>query len=196
MEVAELIRNAREEAGLSVRVLANAAGVSPNTVHLIEKGDTNPTIETIQELLYATGARLTLEAKPDYGTNVIGLIRSIQDDQDIEKNDTTWIIRKTAFFVSRTLRKPRIERLRLLLLEPPSTGSGNWDAFIAGVVEWIMHQSDIDVEGSWVTNKKYYLNHGWWITDFESLKPWVYANTPMSLKIRGVYVDRESLINR
>ena len=194
MDIASLIKESRKQAGLSIRDLAKIANISPSTVHLMEKGENNPTLESVKEVLAACGSLLKVEAYPDYGTNVFGLVRSIQ--QDIENNNTEWVVRKTAFFVSRSLRKSKIELLRYLIMEPPSTGDKKWDCFIAGVVEWIMHQSQVNFEGTWITQSEYYLGYGWWVTKRESLKAWSYANTPMSLKSRGIYIDRESLINR
>lgn len=194
MTIVSIVRQTREQAGLSIRDLAKLADVSPSTVHLIEKGETNPTFETVENLLAACGSKLNIEATPDYGTNVFGLVQSIKED--IENEDTEWIIRKTAFFVSKSLRKSKLEIMRYLIAEPPTTGVKKWDCFIAGVVEWIMHQAEINIDNAWFRKDKYYLGYGWWIGEFESLKAIEYVNTPMSLKSRGIYIGRESLINR
>lgn len=193
MHSSYLVKRARKNAGLSIRALAELAQVSPNTIHLIEKGTTNPTVEVLEEILGATGSRLTLEAEPDNAINAFGLVQSIRED--IATNDTEWIVRKTAEFVSRMDKKTKLEKLRLLIMAPPTTGSIEWDAFVAGIVEWIAHKADLDVSGKWVEEPQYYLDHGWWISELISLRPWSYASTPMSLKIRGIYIAGESLIN-
>lgn len=37
---------------------------------------------------------------------------------------------------------------------------------------------------------------GWWVTPKASMRAWEYAGTPVSLQRRGVYLHRDSLINR
>ncbi len=194
MDSAVILKSSREKAGLSVRGLSKLTDISPSTIHRIEKGELNPTVDTLDELLSATGLSLKL-GEPDYGKNVFGLVQSIIDDKDIERNDTEWIVRKTAYFVSQALKRPELTVYRYLLIAPPSTGSGNWDAFIAGVVEWIMHQKGIEPYDYWVYEPKYFLGHGWWIGGYDSLAAIEWAGTPGSLKQRGVYIHRDSLIN-
>lgn len=193
MKSSILLKEARADAELSVRELAKLADVSPSTIHRIEKEEMVPTVAMLSDILAAAGTGLIVEGEIDYAKNAFGLVRSIRED--IATGDTEWVIRKTAEFVSRYDKKSRLEKLRLLVMAPPTTGSIEWDAFIAGVVEWIMHKGDIEVTGTWVEEPQYYLDHGWWIGAFESLKAIEYAGTPMSLKIRGIYIHYESLFN-
>jgi transcriptional regulator with XRE-family HTH domain len=58
----ELVRSMRTDAGLSLRALADAAGVATSTVHRIERGDLNPTVEVLQRLAEAAGSRLVVAA--------------------------------------------------------------------------------------------------------------------------------------
>lgn len=61
---AELLRQQRARAGLSVRGLAAAAAVSPSTVSRIERGTIDPTTTTLARLLAAAGAELELVVRP------------------------------------------------------------------------------------------------------------------------------------
>jgi len=192
MKSSELLSSARKDAELSIRELAKLAEVSPSTIHRIEKDEINPTVEMLENILGAMGADLRISSEIQYSKNVFGLVSSIRED--VANNDTEWVVRKTAEFVTRSLKKPKIERLRYLVMAPPTTGSIEWDAFVAGIVEWIMHQSGISVTGSWVQDPQYYLDHGWGI-GADSVLAIEYAGTPMSLKIRGIYIHRDSLIN-
>jgi transcriptional regulator with XRE-family HTH domain len=55
MRPAELVRAVRAETGLSVRALAEAAGVAASTVHRIEQGTLAPTVETLAHVVEAAG---------------------------------------------------------------------------------------------------------------------------------------------
>ena len=50
----------RKAAGMSMRELSRRAGISVAYVSKIEKGRTNPTVDTLEALLTALGCRITL----------------------------------------------------------------------------------------------------------------------------------------
>jgi transcriptional regulator with XRE-family HTH domain len=58
-DVGTRIRNLRGERGLSLRALSEIAEVSPNTISLIERGETSPSVSTLQRLATALGVRIT-----------------------------------------------------------------------------------------------------------------------------------------
>lgn len=64
MDVADLIRTARERAGLSQRELARRAGTSAAAVCLYETGQRSPGVDTLRRLVAATGATLELAVRP------------------------------------------------------------------------------------------------------------------------------------
>ena len=66
-ETAELIRNAREQRGLSQRALAERAGVEQSTIARIELGDSDPAYSTVIRLLDAAGFKLP-EPQPSIPT--------------------------------------------------------------------------------------------------------------------------------
>lgn len=73
MDVASELRRAREAAGLSKRALARQAGTSPAAIVAYEAGTRVPSIATLERLLAATGASVTLVVRPispraDYAT--------------------------------------------------------------------------------------------------------------------------------
>jgi transcriptional regulator with XRE-family HTH domain len=55
MGAAEVIRQAREAAGLSKRELARRAGTSPAAIVAYESGDREPTFRTLRRLVRAAG---------------------------------------------------------------------------------------------------------------------------------------------
>ena len=58
-DVGARIRGLRGERGLSLRALSEIAEVSPNTISLIERGETSPSVSTLQRLATALGVRIT-----------------------------------------------------------------------------------------------------------------------------------------
>jgi transcriptional regulator with XRE-family HTH domain len=59
-----LLRDARRRAGLTQAALARRLGVSQAAVAKLESPRANPTLDTLDRTLWATGHRLTLEASP------------------------------------------------------------------------------------------------------------------------------------
>jgi transcriptional regulator with XRE-family HTH domain len=54
------VQTLREQLGLSMRGLAELCGLSPNTISLIERGETSPTVSTLHQL--ATALRVPITA--------------------------------------------------------------------------------------------------------------------------------------
>lgn len=62
--VSDLIRDARQRHGLDQRALARRAGTSQAQISRIERGETSPTVETVERLLASLGEELRLAADP------------------------------------------------------------------------------------------------------------------------------------
>ncbi|MGH2911613.1 MAG: helix-turn-helix domain-containing protein [Solirubrobacteraceae bacterium] len=61
-DAAMLIRQARNDVGLSQAALAQRLGVSQAAIAKLERSGSNPTVDTLDNVLWATGHRLTLGA--------------------------------------------------------------------------------------------------------------------------------------
>lgn len=59
-EAASLIRKARGEAGLSQAELGRRLGMSQAAIAKLERPGSNPTVDTLDDVLWATGHRLEL----------------------------------------------------------------------------------------------------------------------------------------
>jgi transcriptional regulator with XRE-family HTH domain len=188
----ELVRAVRAEAGLSVRSLAEAAGVAASTVHRIEQGELQPTVETLTHIVQAAGCHLRVDAHLDHSASIVGLARSIHSD--ISTGDYIAPVRKAAELAARFAGTDQRSRHRMITARPPDTGDPRWDAFVAGLAEWLAVQAGMPAPG-WVRDDNRYLRRGWWVTPMESMRAWEYAGTPMSFQSRGVYLHRESLTN-
>lgn len=192
MHVGTFVRRIRERSGLSLRETARAAGLATSTIHRIEKGELRPTVETLECVAEATGARLTLEAPIDYAAGIVGLAQVVRDGATDDRAHD--VVRMAAELTTRFLRRDPEARPRMIAAEPPTTGDEHWDAFLGGLAAWLASQASIEPPG-WTAKPSRFLDHGWWISDPESLKAWVYAGTPVSFQMRGVFVHRESLVN-
>ncbi len=64
LDAARLVREARRQAGLTQRALAERAGTAQSVVARIERGQTRPGSETLARLLAASGFELRAELVP------------------------------------------------------------------------------------------------------------------------------------
>lgn len=59
LDVAARVRKLREQRNLSLRALAGMGNVSPNTISLIERGLSSPSVDTLQNLATGLGVPIT-----------------------------------------------------------------------------------------------------------------------------------------
>lgn len=192
MGTPELVKQLREDAGLSLRAVSELSDLAVSTVHRVESGELRPTIDTLERIAAAAGRRLKLEAPPDYSRSILGLGLSIRDD--LAAGERSTIVRKAAELVHRFEMAGPEDQRRMLQAEPPATGECEWDAFLAGVTEWGATRAGFEPPG-WVHDPGRFLGRGWWVTAMASMRAWEYAGTPVALQRRGVYLHRESLTN-
>jgi transcriptional regulator with XRE-family HTH domain len=64
IQAAALIRNARRTAGLTQAQLARRLGTTQPVIARLESRAANPTVETLDQALHATGHRLVVAAEP------------------------------------------------------------------------------------------------------------------------------------
>lgn len=192
MRIANLARSLRAEAGLSVRALADAAGVAASTLHRIEQGELQPTMGTLSRIGEAAGVRLQVTPHVDYAVSIVGLARSIRED--IDSGDQAVPVRKAAELVHRFGRADSNTRHRMIAARPPETGDPRWDAFLGALAEWLAVQAGVPTP-AWAVDDDRHLHRGWWVTRMKSMRAWEYAGSPASFKNHGVYLHRDSLTN-
>jgi transcriptional regulator with XRE-family HTH domain len=193
MRSADVVRTVRQDAGLSLRALARAAGVATSTVHRIERGGLEPTVDTLERIVEAAGARLRVEPVVDSSVSAVGLARAVRE---LVRDPLAYepVVRRAAEFAQRFRAADDETRRRMIAAEPPSTGDPRWDAFIGGLVEWLAVSERTEVP-EWTRRPTRFLERAWWVTPMESLHAWEFAGTPVSLQRRGVYIHRDSLTN-
>ena len=192
MEAGALVRSIRDQSHLSVRSLGDAAGVAASTVHRIERGDLQPTVDTLRRLAEAAGFHLRLEPETDYGASLIGLGRSVV--VDLASGNESLIIRRAAELAHRFDASDSLRQRRMIAGEPDETGDEHWDAFLGALAAWLACCAGIDTP-VWATEPRRYLHHGWWPAAKRSMRAWEYAGSPISFQQRGIYLHRDSLLN-
>ena len=89
-QVGEEIRHAREDAGLSQRRLAASAGLSSSTLHGVELGRHDPTIETLARLGAALGMDLGIRLFPGTGPPIRDHIQTAMVGALLDLLHPTW----------------------------------------------------------------------------------------------------------
>jgi len=62
-KIGSTIRDRRKELVIPQQVLAEIAGVSKNTIYKIERGQGNPTIKVLTDLLEVLGLEISIQPK-------------------------------------------------------------------------------------------------------------------------------------
>ncbi len=75
---AHLIRTARQEAGLTQAELARRAGMTQSMIARMERPGANPTVDTLDTVLGAAGAYLTMAPRNDAGIDETLLIQNLR----------------------------------------------------------------------------------------------------------------------
>lgn len=194
MDATAIVRTCRQRSALSIRALADAAGVAASTVHRIEQGRLDPTTDVLTRIVEAAGLRLRVELLADSATSVAGLAQCIAADLAASPEDTSTPIRRIAELVARFNAADAARQRRMLAARPVSTGDGRWDAALAAVAEWLAVRAELNPP-AWVHESNRYLEPSWWVTTAPSLRAWEYAGSPMAFKQHGVYLHRDSLVN-
>ena len=142
MSAGDLVRRAREEAGLSRSALAAKAGVPTSTVSRIEAGSSDPTLTMLSRLIAASGRHLslTLDAIQDrpYLIAIETLTEAYAPDAKVRK--VNWA-QLRGFLDQLTERR---ELTAEAIDSPPHrTGDAAFDALLAGIAEKLADDAGI-----------------------------------------------------
>ncbi len=122
-------------------------------------------------------SRLHLDAQVDHTVSLVGLARSIRPD--IAAGQYIVPIRKAAEFATRFTAADPETRHRMITAKPPATSDRRWDAFVAGLAEWLAVRAARPAP-AWVRDENRCLRQGWWVTPMKPLRAWEYAGGPTS----------------
>jgi transcriptional regulator with XRE-family HTH domain len=84
-DVGELLRNARERHRLGQRELARLAGTSQAQISRIERGETSPSVQTLERVLAVMGEQLSLHSKPLRGNRPLAQVRADYEELTVSE---------------------------------------------------------------------------------------------------------------
>lgn len=185
-DVGTLVRESRERAGLSVRALAEHAGVAASTVSRIEAGKVSPTVETLQSLMHACGRGLELKTA-SAGPSLATLRDAWTSTKSGETRPDFTRIRS---FLDSLAADPD-QRWPSVVEAPEPTGSDVMDNLLAGIAETISLNAE-HRPPRW-TKKIEPLSTPWSMRSTPRKMDARKAQTPRCLAERGLVIDASSL---
>ena len=139
MTAADLVRRAREDAGLSRRTLAAKAGVPTSTISRIEEGASDPTLTMLTRVVSATGhqLRISVDAAPT-GPSIAALADAVSCSPRGRK--VAW--HRLRGFLDTIAAHP--EHTAAAIGAPPRrTGDRSFDALLAAIAEKVADDAGI-----------------------------------------------------
>jgi transcriptional regulator with XRE-family HTH domain len=189
----EAVKRARTAAGLSVRALADIAGISPTTVTRIEAGRVDPGWSTLRKVLAAAGEEAVLTTRPLPATPARSRSTALADLADAwqrtARGDTPdWTRLRGALDL--LAQHPEVLP-DALEPRPKPSGSAVMDALLAGIAEKLADDARLPRPG-W-TKRIPRLTSEWSAPGTPTMLAARRAATPPQLKERGLVVDESSL---
>jgi transcriptional regulator with XRE-family HTH domain len=140
MDAAALVREARENAGLSRSALAAKAGVPTSTVSRIEDGSSDPTLTMLARLIAAAGKHLSISvaARQPSRAAIELLAGAYQSDAGGRKINWT----RLRGFLDQLAAHPELSAAAVEA-PPPRTGDAAFDALLAGIAEKVADDAGI-----------------------------------------------------
>ena len=133
MDAGELVRRARQDAGLSRRALAARAGVPTSTVSRIEAGSTDPTLTMLSRLIAASGRHLSVtmdSVTPAGELSIESLTEAYSPETGVRR--VNWA--RLRGFLDHLLAHPHLTA-EAIETPPHRTGDPAFDALLAGIAE-------------------------------------------------------------
>jgi transcriptional regulator with XRE-family HTH domain len=141
MNAGDLLRRAREDAGLSRSALAARAGVPTSTVSRIEAGSSDPTLTMLARLIAAAGRHLSLALESPalpHELMIGSLVEAYARDARVRK--VNWA-RLRGFLDG--LAEHR-DLIAVAIATPPRrSGDATFDALLAGIAEKVADDAGI-----------------------------------------------------
>lgn len=137
----DLVRRAREDAGLSRSALAARAGVPTSTVSRIEAGSSDPTLTMLSRLVAAAGRQLSVTIDSSalaHQLSIDSLTAAFSPESAVRK--INWA--RLRGFLDNLLAHP--ELTAAAIESPPRrTGDAAFDALLAGIAEKLADDAGI-----------------------------------------------------
>ena len=166
--------------------MAARAGTSRTRLSAYEHGRTDPGLVTLQRIAAAAG--LEIAAVPSGTARVRD--RIVEIGRAVAVSGRSPAVRLVAELVAWV--RDGVVSVDVMTTDPGTTGSPEWDAVVAGVVEMLAHELGTRVP-SWTAAPSRRLEDPWFVTSLRSLWPEVLADTPAPLAARNVFLSASSL---
>jgi transcriptional regulator with XRE-family HTH domain len=189
--IADLIKQARQAAGITQLQMARLAGTAQPAVAAYESGARIPTIATLERLLNACEHNLEVSMSPRTrrgATSLAQLVPAIAEDlaQDRERD----ALRLLFGFADDFRGSSRPGKIALLQDEPPPTGDARFDAALAGTAEFFAREGEVQTP-EWVDGPNRFVEPWWFATSKQAFEAYTLAHTPAVFARHGVFIARE-----
>ncbi len=186
MSAAQLVKTARDAAGLDQRALAKRSESSQSQISLIESGKQSPSFDTVAKILRGAGRRLiAVDTLRDDTATIAGEIASALSADNIA--------RATRLFIQLSdnlAAEHGANRFALAIAQPQPTGSKRWDAALAALAaHWLVEEALPVPE--WASSNERSLLRAWVFATSRVHPP--LDSVPAEFRRRRVLLDRDTL---
>jgi transcriptional regulator with XRE-family HTH domain len=191
----EDLRSARQKSGLSQAAIAARMGTTQSAIARIEAIGSDPRLSTVERYVRALGGRLV------FAEQTATLARTAAEVATLVTADAPGDAFRLAIqFIDDFEALDEHGQLIAVRDEPALTGSKHWDAFLAGLAEYVAVRHGIPVPG-WASSPARFLADFWFVIEdilgrpAQGLAAIAYATAPPSFANRGVFLDRSALVS-
>ncbi len=185
---ATLIHEARRDAGLSLRALANRSDVSYTTICRIERGHIDPTTSTLRKLLNALGEDLELGRRRAIPTSELAALANAWHLDLAGEVQPDWT--RLRSFVDYLTRRPQ-DAIAAIATKPQGSGSDFFDNLLAGMAEKISDDSGV-ARPAW-TRRIRSLIDPWESIGTPRMRAAAATSTPPQFAARKIFIPAATL---
>jgi transcriptional regulator with XRE-family HTH domain len=191
VEIATMLRSARQVAGITQLELANRAGTAQPAVAAYESGGRTPNLTTLRRLLGACEHDVEVLAHPRVRRGAASLAELAEPiEEDLQQDRERDALRLLYGFADDFRGSSRPGRIALVQDEPPPTGDARFDAALAGVAELFAREGAIPTP-TWVEGPGRFVEPWWFVASRPAFHAYTLANTPAVMARHGVFMARE-----
>lgn len=190
MSAGALIRSARKSVRLTQRTLGQRAQLSQSHLSLIEQGHQNPSFDAVERALRSAGHRLI--AVPTLRDDAASIASEIRRALIETRSDRA--LRGFLQLNDNLRAEHGATRFALAISEPESTGSTQWDAAIAAIVEHHLSAEQLPLP-EWVLDPARALRRSWVLGESDYTLTPDASRVPPEFLRRRVLVDSDTLLS-
>ncbi len=194
MNTGALIRDARENAGLTQVVLAKLAGTSQPTLAAYESGSATPRLGTLDRILTASGHELTLAIEPIVRRGSLPIADIAPDLPEIlEEEGGIGVWRRLLDFVDDFRWSPLPGKRSLTDAAPELTDVSRVDAIVAGIVDVLFSEESLPPP-AWTQEEARTTTPWWFVAGMPGFEAMALRDTPIALARHGVFINEGDLV--